>query len=95
MNDAIKTILSISDQHDLGWNESTAASLLSNFVTSAPKGQSLEDYIEAIARDEVEESREISEERPSFTLKPGGKPLPQAVVDEAAGDLVIELPKRQ
>ena len=94
MNDAIKTILAISDSHDLGWNESTAASLLSDFVTSGTK-LSLDDFIEAIASEEAGSCGEASEEKPEFTLQPGGANLPQAVADEAAGNLVIALPNQQ
>ena len=94
MNDAIKTILSISDSHNLGWNESTAASLLSDFVTKG-KGQTLDNFIEAIAEEEAEECREMSDEEPEFTLQPGGAKLPQAVADEAAGNVVISLPGQQ
>jgi len=96
LNESIQTILGISDSHHLGWNEDTAAKLLSLYAQGpAQQGVSLDDYIEAAAQAELDESREMSDELPAFTLKPGGEALPAAVAEAAAGDVVFALPNRQ
>ena len=98
INESFEIIFGISDAYNLGWNEATAAQLLSDYTQRAPNGVSLEDYIEGVAQGEVWECRELSDQKPDLILgAPGAKVeaydfVPQAVVDEAGGGIIIQLP---